>query len=580
MPTAASIIEALQRRLRLSLRRDSPEPGQFPSGWQHWLDAQSARPGAVTGATSDAWTAVFVERPLAAPPRRAPALNRWQAFATLWRQQWLPPEPEDRRLRWGAGVVSLFWHLLFGGLLVWLMYLQYFATQPPPRGETVTMIEYVGKGTPQEPGGGPQQPSEQPQPSSQAPAPPAPPAEPAPTQATQAEPAPPAQVAMAAPPTPQLQAQLPDVAVRDVPEPQVPPPTVEQPVMVSKELPDAPQLFVLPPTRKRVDESLRAPQIQAAEQPLRSAEVPAPVQPPSLQLPQRQIAAPDVSVRQRELTLREVPAPVQAPALPSVRELPQRPVEAPQLRSATPQVRVAEIPTPPAPSASPAASAQPAATPAQTTAPAAPSATAATPAPSSSSPAAARTPAAGPSAAAQTPPTASAGAGPKPAAAPGSWPTPKRGDDWGDSARNRPGGGPGLYNADGSPRIADAPGSASPGFPPGTVTEEIKNLDRAGTWLKRKPTDYEPTTLDKYWRPNETLLAEWVRRSVKNVMIPIPGTSKRIQCSVALLMLGGGCGISDPNLNEQPAEARPPPDVPFKPHLQEDNGSVRPPPGG
>ncbi|UZW62949.1 hypothetical protein [Lysobacter enzymogenes] len=573
MPTAASIIEALQRRLRLSLRRDSPEPGQFPSGWQHWLDAQSARPGAVTGATSDAWTAVFVERPLAAPPRRAPALNRWQAFATLWRQQWLPPEPEDRRLRWGAGVVSLFWHLLFGGLLVWLMYLQYFATQPPPRGETVTMIEYVGKGTPQEPGGGPQQPSEQPQPSSQAPAPPAPPAEPAPAQAAQAEPVPPAQVAMAAPPTPQLQAQLPDVAVRDVPEPQVPPPTVEQPVMVSKELPDAPQVFVLPPTRKRVDESLRAPQIQAAEQPLRSAEVPAPVQPPSLPLPQRQIAAPDVNVRQRELTLREVPAPVQAPALPSVRELPQRPVEAPQLR-------VAEIPTPPAPSASPAASAQPAATPAQTFAPAAPSATAATPAPSSSSPAAARTPAAGPSAAAQTPPTASAGAGPKPAAAPGSWPTPKRGDDWGDSARNRPGGGPGLYNADGSPRIADAPGSASPGFPPGTVTEEIKNLDRAGTWLKRKPTDYEPTTLDKYWRPNETLLAEWVRRSVKNVMIPIPGTSKRIQCSVALLMLGGGCGISDPNLNEQPAEARPPPDVPFKPHLQEDNGSVRPPPGG
>ncbi|ALN58290.1 hypothetical protein GLE_2942 [Lysobacter enzymogenes] len=75
-------------------------------------------------------------------------------------------------------------------------------------------------------------------------------------------------------------------------------------------------------------------------------------------------------------------------------------------------------------------------------------------------------------------------------------------------------------------------------------------------------------------------MAEWVRRSVKDVMIPIPGTSKRIQCSVALLMLGGGCGISDPNLNEQPAEARPPPDVPFKPHLQEDNGSVRPPPGG
>ncbi|MFD1296029.1 transmembrane repetitive protein, partial [Lysobacter gummosus] len=182
------------------------------------------------------------------------------------------------------------------------------------------------------------------------------------------------------------------------------------------------------------------------------------------------------------------------------------------------------------------------------------------------------------------PPAATAGAGPKPTPAPGTWSAPKRGDDWGDSARNRPGAQsgdtPGLYNSDGSPRLADAPGSASPGKPPGTITEEIKNLDRAGTWLRRKPTDYEPTSLDKYWRPNETLLAEWVRRSVQTVMIPIPGTSKRIQCSVVLLMAGGGCGINDPNLNDQPAQARPPPDIPFKKHLQEDNGSVRPPPGG
>ena len=45
---------------------------------------------------------------------------------------------------------------------------------------------------------------------------------------------------------------------------------------------------------------------------------------------------------------------------------------------------------------------------------------------------------------------------------------------------------------------------------------------------------------------------------------------------ISLLQLGGGCGISDPDLNEQPADGRPPPDVPFKPELQEDNGSVRP----
>ncbi|MET4727483.1 hypothetical protein ABIE09_001277 [Lysobacter enzymogenes] len=581
MPTAASIIEALQRRLRLTLRRDSPEPGEYPSAWQGWLDAQSARPGAVTGATADAWLAVFAERPLSAPPRRAPALNRWQAFATLWRQQWLPPEPEDRRLRWGAGAISLLWHLLFGGLLVWLMYLQYFATRPPPPGETtVTMIEYVGQGTPQEPGGGSQQPSDQPQP-----APPSPPAEPAPSQPAPAEPSPPAQVAVAAPPTPQLQAQLPDVPVRDVPEPQLPPPTVEQPVMVSKETPDAPQVFVLPPTRKRVDDSVRAPQIQAAQQPLHSVDVPAPVQPPALRAPQREIALPSVQARPREVAVRDVPAPApaQLPQL-QVREAAPRPVEAPQLNSNLPQVRVAEIPSPPMPAPSPApAAATPAPAAPATATSTAPSTTAATPSPSSARPAAPSAPAAGPSATA-APPAASAGAGPKPNPAPGTLPTARRGDDWGDSTRNRPGGkpgdAPGLFNPDGSVRIADAPGSASPGFPPGTVTEEIKNLDRAGTWLRRKPTDYEATTLDKYWRPNETLLAEWVRRSVKSVMIPIPGTSKRINCSVALLMLGGGCGISDPNLNDQPAEARPPPDVPFKPHLQEDNGSVRPPPGG
>jgi hypothetical protein len=137
-----------------------------------------------------------------------------------------------------------------------------------------------------------------------------------------------------------------------------------------------------------------------------------------------------------------------------------------------------------------------------------------------------------------------------------------------------------VFNADGSVKLADAPGSAAPGLPPGTVTEEIADLDRAGTWRKRRSTDYEPTSLDKYWVPNETLLAEWVRRSIRRVAIPIPGTSKRVICDVTILAFGGGCGIMDPNLNEQPAEARPPPDVPFKPHLQEDNGSVKRPPGG
>ena len=127
-------------------------------------------------------------------------------------------------------------------------------------------------------------------------------------------------------------------------------------------------------------------------------------------------------------------------------------------------------------------------------------------------------------------------------------------------------------------RLAEPSGSASPNRPPGAITEEIADLDRAGTWLRRPPTDYEPTVFDKYWRPSETLLEEWVRKGYKEVAIPIPGTNKRIICGIAFLALGGGCGISDPNLNEQPATARPPPDIPFKPHLQE--GDPARPPGG
>jgi hypothetical protein len=72
---------------------------------------------------------------------------------------------------------------------------------------------------------------------------------------------------------------------------------------------------------------------------------------------------------------------------------------------------------------------------------------------------------------------------------------------------------------------------------------------------------------------SESLLAEWVRKGIKNIEIPIPGTNTRISCVVSLLQFGGGCGLSNPNMQEQPAQARPPPDVPFKKELQEENGS-------
>ena len=54
-------------------------------------------------------------------------------------------------------------------------------------------------------------------------------------------------------------------------------------------------------------------------------------------------------------------------------------------------------------------------------------------------------------------------------------------------------------------------GGVGGGLPPGTITEDFAKIDRNGTWLKRPPTDYTPTSFDKFWVPNEDLLQEWVR---------------------------------------------------------------------
>jgi hypothetical protein len=178
-------------------------------------------------------------------------------------------------------------------------------------------------------------------------------------------------------------------------------------------------------------------------------------------------------------------------------------------------------------------------------------------------------------------PVAASGNGPASTARPGAWPTPKRGDDWGDSTRNRPGGtpgaGPGLFNSDGSPRVGSAAAAADSGFPPGSDHWTREQLDRAGTWLKRPPNDYTPTRFDQYWVPSGTLLEEWVRKGIREIAIPIPGTSKKINCVISILQFGGGCGISDPNLKDEEATARPPPDVPFKQDLQDDQDSLRKP---
>ncbi|RNF83235.1 hypothetical protein [Montanilutibacter psychrotolerans] len=581
MVSAAEFIEAIQRRLRLYRPRPVP-PGAFPPGWQAWFASMLERQGAVTGALSSAIVDALLQRPLARPPRRADELTRWQAFASLWRQQWHPPEREDRRVRWFAAAVSAIIHVLFAAMLLWLMYLQYIGNEALPEGEDVVQIEFIGTGTPEEAGAGPQA----------GPQPPAPQAGEAPSAGatTGAQPPSPAAAsASVAPPsvaTPTLDAPIPDVPQRDVPEPQLPPVQAEQRVTVSQSPPDTTAVFVLPPTTP-IAQRAESPELAAPSASVAAREVPEPLQRlnPNAPRPQPSLSTADTPALvapQAQVSQRDVPTPLARVAVPVLEATPQA---APVLQAGTAQTRTRDVPAPSSASPSPsqAAAATTASSTAATASPAASTAAASTAAasaaPTTGNPSPATAGARAPGAAATTSPTPgrTAGQGPKPAASVGGWPSPKRGDDWGDSTRNVPGGQrgdpAGLYNADGSVRLGEPPGSASPGFPPGTISEEIANLDRSGTWLKRRPTDYEPTAFDQYWRPHENLLEEWVRRGVKSVEVPIPGTSKKLVCAVSLLQLGGGCRVADPNLNDQPATARPPPDIPFKPELQEGNGS-------
>ena len=559
MFSSAELIEALTRRGRARLwfrAEDNRPPGEFPAAWKAWFASMSERVGAVTGASADAVIGIFLQRELATRPRRTGALNRWQSFATLWRQQWQPPEREDRRVRMVAYAITLVVHLVLSVILLWLANLRFIGLPPAPQGDAIVQVEYIGEGTPDEPGGG--------QPTGDTAEPAATPsAAPAAIADSTAAPAP------ATPAPPQPVATAPPSAPMPLREPA---PPAAQPLEVTQvPLPDT--QFVLPPPVVRSVELpqpvIVVPELRVPTREIEIVEVPVPVRPIQPALPQPQIVVPPLRQPAPEITVREIPTP-----LPQVqpRAVAQRALPTPELRAPAPRVGVREIPMPaPSPATIPGTAA---ATPASGTTPARTVASGNTP--TGNAPA----PGGSPSARSGTQPAAPAsGSGPAATAKPGAWPTPQRGDDWGASTRNRPGGNtgraPGLFNADGSPRLP--PGTAAPGggLPPGTVEQRIADLDRAGTWLKRPPVDYTPTRFDKFWRPHENLLQEWVRKGIKTVAIPIPGSSKKLMCGVSLLQLGGGCTIIDPNLNDQEAIARPPPDIPFKPELQEDQDSLR-----
>jgi hypothetical protein len=584
---ATEIIQALIARApsRTPVERSTG----MPYGWALWLRAQpqpQEHPHASPGALAEA----ISQRP-PMPLPRGEELATWPAFFSLFRQGWMPPPRDERSLRIGSRIGSLVLHLLFIAFLAWVAWMQSLARPPLPEAEgggeriEVGFIGAGDPGTPRAEADGP--PSEAP---AGEPAPPAAAAAPAQAEAEGASeampevpPLPQVELSATAPATPSP--PLPEVAVREVPEPvQLPQPPAEQPVQVTEV--EQPTIdYVLPPTTPR-DIQTRP---TSTEPQLREREVVV-IQAPVVTAPQaRPVDVPLRQPREVELRAREVDEPLpEVEVGPVTVRVPEVMPRVPGAPETSVRQREVAMPSPPSPAPPGAAGST---QPSSTAGAAAPSATPSAGQAGTASAATGSTPGAVPTA---TPGAAPGGAAATRPGASSGWESPVAGDDWGQagSGERRPGGAPGLFDGQGRIRLPGDGDGTGPGAGPGTRTGEpgqgtaergapggdSDNWTRArladsGTWLKRPPYDYEPTTFDRYWVPNESLLADWVRKGIKSVAIPIPGTNKKIDCVVSLLQLGGGCGISDPNLNEQPADGRPPPDVPFKPELQEDNGS-------
>ena len=568
MTTAADVIAALnQRRQRKSLRPETP--GQFPSGWQDWFDRHPRVDAATSTAAVEGLIDAAAAKPLRAIPRSPRRLNRWQAFSVLWQQDWEPDLREDRNLRIGVRVLDIVLHLLLAAMLLWLMYLGFMAmAQPQDAEDEAVQVEFIGRGNVAEGGGALANAGADSAPASAAPA----------QRAT----------------TPSPASGRPDVAIAQVPMPAQPPMPVAaetpsqmqavapplpveaaQPLQVS-ETPSPPETtaFQLPAVRER---SVQMPEVQLREpQPREQVDEIATLRPQpvrSLQPSERQAQLRLPELRNQPQSL-DVPTPqrMQALAARATPDIATRQVQVPALRG-----ELRDIPMPPGGAPTPAAQ------PARGTA-----ANASTPANGAGgqrgNAASAGTAAAGSGQGIKTATqggrgvtTAGTGAGSGNKPAPGGWPGTAKTDDWGASNRNVAGTGngngrdgdgsgkSGLYNSDGSLRLPDE-----------WTQQSGINVDRSGTWLKRPGLEYRGTRFDRYWIPQGNLLEEWVRRGIKKIAIPIPGTNTRLECVVSMLQLGGGCFPVNPDVNEQPAVARPPPDVPFKPQLQEDNGSVKP----
>ena len=566
MTTAADLIAALnQKRTRLTLR---PEvPGQLPPGWQGWLDGMPVVDGQAASAKPQSWVEALLQRPLRAVPRSPATLGRWQAAALLLQQEWEPDPRDERGLRIGVGALDILLHLVLVALLLWLMYLGFMANAQPQEEDEAVQVEFIGRGNIAEGGGALANAGAESAPAAAAPS----------TRASTPAPAtgrPDAPTETLATPSP------PQVAARSDAPPlereAAPPAAAEaaQVLQVTEVATPEPRVFQLPPPKPR---NTPQPQLQVRDVQLRQqVEEIATLRPQPQRILQPRETRAEVQVPQ----LRQAPQAIEVPvpqrlATPQARATPRQATSTAQIQ--VPQLRgeVRDIPMPPggAPTPSPLPGSSTAAQ-ASANAPGAGGERGTSPVAGQSQ--------AGTGQGAKPAEqggrgvaTTGSGAGPASKPAPGGWPGPAKTDDWGASSRNVAGTGngagkdrggkPGLFNPDGSPRLSDE-----------WTQQSGVDIDSAGTWLQRPGLEYRGTRFERYWIPQGTLLQEWVRRGVRKVSIPIPGSKVRLECVVSLLQLGGGCYPVNPDVNEQPARARPPPDIPFKPELQEDNGSAKP----
>lgn len=576
MTTAHDVIAALNQRRLLKTGRTA-EPEALPAGWQHWLDAMSQADVAVRHAPPQAWVDTLAQRP-------APQVGKHGGLGVPFFQLvrlGRPPDPrEDRRLRIGVGAIDILLHLVLVGLLLWLMYLRFMALaqqQEDEQGEAV-QVEFIGRGNAATGGGALANAG----------------AAAAPAAASAArQPSPNAGQAAAAAATDsssmaleqQVVAPAPSLVAEQTAPTLEPPKPVQsevaaaQPLQVSEVRQPEPNHFQLPPPRER---AVVLPNIPLRDAPPQQVEAIAtletrPVQtlqvkPREVQLRAPELKAqvqtlqtfdpnPDVLNQERKLTSAQPQANrLQVPQLQGqVRELPLRTEGGGTVAAKPGNGQAASGET-----AVTGSGGQTAHT----------AGTGQSQAGSGAGTRVAQTGGRGLSA-------AGSGAGPGLKAAPGGWPGAAKSDDWGASNRNvagtgtgagagtgrgKEGDGKGLFNADGSARLPDQ----------WTKNSGI-DLDRSGTWLKRPGLEYRGTRFDKYWIPQGNLLQEWVRKGIKEVSIPIPGTKLKLKCVVSLLQFGGGCMPVNPDANEQNSTGRKAPEIPFKPALQEDNGSVKPP---